>query len=94
MIFIEVILKPHDVLLSFAKLNGSQSEPVDTLALLVYLGVADDRRRQKLEVKNVTVSDWYDSIGIFPPGHPENDVPSTWCVDRTVLLSKCDCRMH
>ena len=83
----------HHVYVHLCK-NGSQCEPVDTLALLVYLGVADDRRRQKLEVKNVTVSDWYDSIGIFPPGHPENDVPSTWCVDRTVLLSKCDCRMH
>ena len=64
------------------------------MALLVSLGVGDDRRRQKPEVNNVTVSDWFDSTGIFPPGHPENDVPSTWCAGRTVLLSKRDCRMH
>lgn len=93
-ILIEIILEVHDVLLTLAELNSSQPELVDTSAFPVYLGAADDSRRQVLEVKYVTVPGWYDSIGIFPPGHPENDVSSTWCVDGTVLLSECDCRMH
>ena len=83
-ILIEVVLKVHDVLLALAKLNSSQSEPVDMSAFLVYLGDVDDRQHQVLEVKYVFVPDWY----------PENDVPSTWCVDGIALLSECDCRMH
>ena len=47
------------------------------------------------EVKHDTAR-LVDIIGIFPPGHPENDVPSTWCVEETVLLTLNECghRIH